>query len=387
MQNLTFQEGLIREHKPEPLEGHTVVVLKRVGEAGERLHAVLEPGSERVRGSVIASMLGRPEVYVAFAVDDAHSRRLTFEEHVRMAEHAYDFHLHFSLWYRASEPEVLVGARDTDPLATVRRKVAETVADEMAEQPWTDVWQSFRATAEQVVRDTRPELAAFARDYGIHIVELKLKARYPQDAIDKEVGKRGFEDSTDLDIARRNAERRAERHRRRVDREDVIETAEHDALLAERRLTLAANEAYIAQAGAVIRSADSPESLRRAHRRLLGRADGAGGYGFAGAGAPRLDAGAGVALPAGSGGIAAVLSDIVALTEPLRDGQRRRIRARLLGLAASLLADDTPGTSNEQAASARAAREDLDGGGLDAELHERLLPLADPDALRTRLDS
>ena len=34
MSNLTFDHGLLKEHTPEPLEGHAVAVFQRVGEAG-----------------------------------------------------------------------------------------------------------------------------------------------------------------------------------------------------------------------------------------------------------------------------------------------------------------------------------------------------------------
>lgn len=387
MPNLTFQEGLIRKHEPEPLEGHTVVVLQRIGEAGERLHAVLEPGSDRVRGSFILSMLGRPEVYVAFAVDEAHSRLLTFEEHVRMAEHAHDFHLHFSLWYRASEADVLVGAREADPLAVVRRKVAEVVVEEMADQPWTDVWHAFRATAERVVRDTRAELQAFAGGYGIHLVELKLRANYPKEVLATEVTVRDLKAGARVQIAKIEVDREVRRVGRGITREDAGEVQEEDALLASRALNRATMAAYTDKVSELIRSAADPAEVRRVQTQLLG---GTGGPAGRPADGPLLAPGGtngsrDAALPTGSFGLPAVLADIVAVTQPLVDARRRTIRALLLELVAALVADDTPVTSDEQAARARKVQDELSPGRIDEDQREALLPLADPDHMRARL--
>jgi esterase/lipase superfamily enzyme len=180
--NLTFDELLIRPHKAAPLEGHTVVVLERVGETGEKLHSVLEPGAERPRQSLTSSLLGKPDRYFAFAVDTSKGRSLSFTEHVETAERAHGFELHFSLWYRVADPRLLVSVRESDPLGTVRRKVAEVITGEIAELPWPDVWHSFRAASEFVVSGTLAGLKAFARDYGLAITSLRLRPTFPAGA-------------------------------------------------------------------------------------------------------------------------------------------------------------------------------------------------------------
>src|SRR5688572_17898075 len=103
MKNLTFDEKLIREHRAEPLEGHTVVVLERVGDAGEKFHSLLEPGARRPRPGLLAMFLGRPNLYFAYAVDATSSRPLVFTQHVAMSERGREFHLQFTLWYRVSD--------------------------------------------------------------------------------------------------------------------------------------------------------------------------------------------------------------------------------------------------------------------------------------------
>lgn len=131
MNNLTFEEGLIRAHRIEPLEGHTVVVLERVGDAGERFHSLLEPGTAPPRNGLRRSF-GTPARYFAFAVDASKARLLDFTEQVEMAEGAQAFEVHFSLFYRVSDPKLLVTVRNSDPLQRVRRQVADVVIGEVA---------------------------------------------------------------------------------------------------------------------------------------------------------------------------------------------------------------------------------------------------------------
>lgn len=382
--NLTFQEGLIREHKAEPLQGHRVVVLKRVGEAGERPHAVLDPNSDRVRGNPLTSLFGSPDVFIAFAVAEASSRQLNWEEHVRMAEHEYDFHLGFSLWYRAADPETLVAMRRDDPLGTLKRKVAERVVEEMAEQPWNDVWYAFRVTADQVLRDTRSELAATARECGIHISALKLTPRYPrEDQI------RGLHSAARVRVAAIDARRGVDRHIRDVNRTDVHEVSADDALVADRNLNRAVAAAYTIKTTELIATAQDAAAVRRVHAQMLGVP---GRVPDAGPGTAndsvRLqagDRGSVMALPAGAYGLSGVLGDVVAQSEPLGHGKRRRVRALLLELVAAMLADDSPATSEVQIDRGRAVRGEVEAAQMDEEQRGALLALADPESLRSRL--
>jgi hypothetical protein len=194
MSNLTFDENLIHEHKPEPLEGHTVVVLERVGKSGEKFHSLLEPGAERPRQSPFAVLFGKSNV--AYAVDASRGRSLHFTEHVQMAEPVHNFELHFTLWYRVGDPQLLVATRTSDPLERVRQQVAKVITDEIAELPWSDVWHSFRAASDSVISGTLTELKAVARNYGIAITDIRLRGTFPASAAEAdrkihELGERG----------------------------------------------------------------------------------------------------------------------------------------------------------------------------------------------------
>ncbi|HEU4559115.1 MAG TPA: alpha/beta hydrolase [Longimicrobium sp.] len=188
---------------PEPLEGHTVVVLERIGDAGEKFHSALEPGAKRPRPGLIASILGPPNHYFAFAVDATSSRPLVFTQHVAMAERGSEFHLQFTLWYRVADPRTLVSVRASDPLEHVRRKVAEVVSEEVAELTWATVLDSFRSAGEVVVAQTLPELQAFAHEYGIAINSLQLKAKLPSEATKTEREIHGVKERNRLDRARK----------------------------------------------------------------------------------------------------------------------------------------------------------------------------------------
>lgn len=227
MRNLTFEEKLIREHRPEPLEGHHVVVLERVGEAGEKFHSVLEPGDAGPRRRLISKLLGKPSLYFAFAVDATKSRLLSFSEPVMMAERGREFELHFSLWYRVSNPQLLVSMRERDPLDRVRKKVAEVVTEEVAELSWADVWESPRASSEKVLLSTLHDLRSFARDYGIGITSLRLRPRF-----DSEI--HTVHAPGQLGQARLDVKREIQRHRSSLRRENA-EREEEDRPNAMRK--------------------------------------------------------------------------------------------------------------------------------------------------------
>jgi esterase/lipase superfamily enzyme len=156
MSNLTFDEGLIREHAPTPLEGHTVVVLERVGEAGERFHSLLRFTGGRPGPGLLASLLKmrNHNAYFAFAVDSLQDRRLVFSVQVKSSAGAHEDKVHVILLYRVGDPRRLVSARENDPLRRVRDSVAEAV------------------TSDAGALDL-PALNAFARDQGIDILELR----------------------------------------------------------------------------------------------------------------------------------------------------------------------------------------------------------------------
>jgi esterase/lipase superfamily enzyme len=166
MTNLTFDEGLIREHTPEPLEGHVVVVLERVGDSGERFHSLIEPGGTPPQLS--------PRGYVAFAVDASRPRLLSFSEHVEMPEGGRGFELRFSVEYFVADPRLLVSTRQRDPLGQLRNRLAQVVTREIAELPRWDA-DSFQVPSNRALGSLR----AYAQEYGIALTGLRLEAEFP----------------------------------------------------------------------------------------------------------------------------------------------------------------------------------------------------------------
>lgn len=184
MSNLTFDSQLIRAHPLAPLEGHTVVVLERVGEAGERFHSLLEPGGEGPGQGVLAALTGEPGRYFAFAVETSGGMELELIEHVRSRDGGRGFDLEISLGFAVADPRLLVASRNSDPLQRVADRVGEVMAEEVSSLPWPAVSQSFEKASELVISRTQPALAAFAGEYGISITELRLARSTPDRAGD-----------------------------------------------------------------------------------------------------------------------------------------------------------------------------------------------------------
>jgi hypothetical protein len=387
MSNLTFDEMLIRQHKAEPLEGHTVVVLERVGEEGEKFHSVLEPGAERPRQGLISYLLGKPNVYFAFAVNASKSRLLSFTENVEMAERAHDFELHFSLWYRVADPQLLVSVRESDPLGTVRRKVAEVVTEEIAERSWSEVWDSFRVAGESVVSSTLAELKAFARDYGISITSLRLRPKFSASAreIDREIHKvqeQGRLERVQLKVARDRQNQEIDLRRENAERDD-LDRADAARRKHEDTVASAVTEKVaeiIRGAGGVVDLHDLQITLGEAGMLGGGPQNGTARIGSGNGSAPHT-------ITAGSVGLPAVLSDLTSLTQQVRpDGTCRLVRSFLLHLVAEMVADDSLQVSEEQARYARLARAEIDAAShLSADQLEALQNLADPQRLHRRL--
>jgi esterase/lipase superfamily enzyme len=276
MSNLTFDEKLVRECEAEPLEGHTVVVLERVGEKGEKFHSLLEHGAERPRQNPFALLLGKPNPYVAYAVDASRGRSLSFTEHVQMAERVHDFDLHFSLWYRVGDPQLLVATRNSDPLEQVRRQVAKVVTEEMAEQPWGDVWHAFRPTSESVVARTMAEIKAFAREYGITITTLRLRGEFPKSAVETDLEIHQLQERGRVGKVRVDVSQELHEHRRTVRRGSAEDDEFDRAEAARQEVQKKMREKYIELIG----TAGSVEELRDLQTRLSGGS--AGGLGMAG---------------------------------------------------------------------------------------------------------
>lgn len=363
-----------------------MVVLERVGEAGEKFHSVLESGGDPPSAGLLRWLLGKPSVYFAFAVDASRNRPLNFDELVHMSERAHKFQLHFTLWYRVSDPQLLVAARDLDPLGRVRKHVADIITEEVADLSWSEVWHSFRPAGERVVDSTLQELKAFARDYGIVINSLRLKphfdddaARYEREIHDTRERGRVLEARMTVtdDVKNRRWElRRDGADRDREDRDHARRTKLEDTVY----------EKY----DEFLRGTTSVDDLGYAIRSLPGGTT--NGVLGSGASAPSLALASGNGhaspAPAATGDrLAAVLNDLLTLSMQIdTEAQRRQAQAALLHVVASVVAQDSPQVTPEQNGFARQAQTVLASAGhLPPDYLERMRELANPQTLRSRL--
>ncbi|HEX2078178.1 MAG TPA: toll/interleukin-1 receptor domain-containing protein [Longimicrobium sp.] len=171
MSNLTFDEGLLKEHPPEPLDGHAVVVFRRAGQAGEELHSILLPGMAPVKEGPWRA-LRNPAGYVAYAVDTSVERRLRFSERICLLDLS-EFDMVFDLAYAASDVCALARARSTDPLRRVRDQVRAVIGREVEPLSRTPP-RALARHARAMVDHCMEEVRELARGYGISIRSLQL---------------------------------------------------------------------------------------------------------------------------------------------------------------------------------------------------------------------
>src|SRR5215212_5838964 len=160
MSNLTFEERL--------LEGHAVVVFERVGEAGERFHSILPPGTPLAKARGLLAVFQAQVSYFAVAVNAAPELHLNFRERVVLDDEAgHGFDLLFDLSYAAGDPRALAGHRNHDPLQQVRERTGQLLARDVSQLDWAEVLYGFAARAQTLADQRFPELRAFAAGYGI----------------------------------------------------------------------------------------------------------------------------------------------------------------------------------------------------------------------------
>jgi hypothetical protein len=419
MENLTFEERLIKEHTPEPLEGHTVVVFKRVGTAGEKFHSLIAPGNRAVRPSLIRRFIGTSP-YFAFAVDASPSRPLRFARHVVLYDHISEVDLVFELEYNAADPGTLASRRNADPLGSVRGRVAEVVAREVSQLDARDVEHGFAARGRHIVSEALPELRDFARPYGIGIVALYVSVRLPESVTDGP--RHEFANEVLAGKAESDAEREARVERSRL---QVLQAKEEirlqmEALQLQHALEVAALKGaagaaagrnrvqtelvntLISTMGTVAGRITTPEEftdLLQLKQTLL-EALGTGGNGAdaATANGPTNGTAAGDAalpgvapallpLPASAQRLGGVLSELVAATQEARShNQRQALRAAMLRVVADVLEDDSGGAAGAHPHAERAAWlvHTLAPAPASAQV-EALRRLCDPDRLRDLL--
>jgi hypothetical protein len=138
--------------------------------------------------------------------------------------------------------------------------------------------------------------------------------------------------------------------------------------------------------GELISSVSSLDELREIQSTLSGAAGGYAPSSYHGHSALGTGNGhAPQALQAGGGGLPAVLSDLVSLTQFRPESQCRRVRGILLRLVGEAVADDSLPVSSVKAGLARQARAEIAATSLSASQQQALHEFTDPMHLHERL--
>lgn len=404
MSNETFEARLLKEHTPDPLEGHSVVVFERMGESGEKFHSVLAPGTPLARRGILRSMLGPRVNYFAFAVPASPELFLDFSHHVVMSGHAHEIDLLFTLFYSVEDPRLLATNRASDPLAMVRGKIARVIGGQIAQFEWVEVWDAFRARADTVVHDNLRSLRTFASQYGIAIRAVEVGLQLPEDETQMvrkvERGKTDVKLETELTLAQLTERERIAKERKDVDYRlhqhvigNTLAGAEVEdqalALQRQRRVQDAAADAAAqgwTNIGAGITSVDEMaevhETTHRSMREISGGGEAPGRIGHGGNGADPSRA-----LP--PGGLGGVVSDLVAATAGVHPSiTRNALRGAVLHLVAEVVSD-AAGDAGRQEEYARIARKLV--AGLNptpgSAVLDTLHTLIDPTAVNRLLNS
>lgn len=387
MNNLTFEEGLLKERAAEPLEGHHVAVFERIGRSGERFHTLLPPGTPLKAG--LLGWLRSREGYFGIAVDAAAELHLDFREHVVLSDDAaHRFDLLADLYYAAADPRLLASHRNRDPLRQLRERVRQVAARELSQMQWSTIVYDFPAAAEALAVRHLPVLQAFAAGYGIALHGVELRRLLPE--VDTDPVRQGDADlaenerETRLKLARLESERRL----RDAGNLHTLSGAEMDALAEEVRegqrrraalvdvqiqgmrqvaATIDTHERYRAVFQGDVRSVAAPAPLPAPGSPEAGRDP--------------------AALPPASGGLAAVLQRIVHATGNVPGtAKRQEIRSALLHLTAEVLMEEMGDEAVRQRYAER-VRERVGslGGALPPEEMDALAGLADPNALERAL--
>lgn len=391
MSNLTFDHHLLKEHTPEPLEGHAVVVFERVGTAGDEFHCVLMPGAAPIRKLLPIPFRRQPE-YFAYAVDVAPERHLDFSESMRPADHVSDFRVVFDLAYAVADPRTLAAKRNADPLRRVRDQVKAVLKREVERLSWDAVTHHFDEHAYGMVAECLEELREFAGSFGIAIRSLRLRVRLPGEVED-------VHRTEAVTRVKAESAHRIAAHGQWLDIQGAEVATAARVVDGQARLDSALIDSTIAAIQTNNFNAADDLVRRRGTYTALGAAPGAGapGWTHGGMSAPPGMLNAGVftgapALPASTspagGALAAVLNEVVTATSGIRGKvQKSALRAALLHLVAEMLTDDMDdGTeAARRAAHAQKAIAALSPAPAGADA-DALKALADTDQLRARLD-
>lgn len=232
MENVTFAQKVIKPHTIDPLEGHTVVVLETIGQAGEEFRFEIEPGMRVPKtGLDIFKWIrgGRAGTnYFAYAVNGDPELRMRFATPIRLDNQAHTVTLTGSVAYSVGDPKLLVTRRNDDPLRKLREEIALTLQRQFAPRSWLSVRNEFRDVEREVLDATREPLQRFARTYGLELRDLALS--FELDEKDTRDVKHEAEIDQQRDIHKRDAA---------LDRLKISEEAANQAMRTELQHRLA----------------------------------------------------------------------------------------------------------------------------------------------------
>ena len=178
MDNLTFIQKVIKPHTVDPLEGHTVVVIEQIGEAGEEFRFEIEPGQRVPKSGIdlfkwLRGGRGGPN-YFAYAVTDDPRLRFKFSVPVKMDTQAHSFMLVVAVDYRVASPRLVVTRRNADPIQKLREEISLRMQRELAWRSWISIRNEFREIEREAIAATLESLREFAARYGLEIRDLSL---------------------------------------------------------------------------------------------------------------------------------------------------------------------------------------------------------------------
>lgn len=390
MSNDTFEERLVKDHPAEPLEGHNVVVFERVGAAGEKYLTILPPGTPLKRG--LLDLVRNPR-YFAVAVDASPDLHLDVRQHVVLDdEEAHRFDLLLDLYYSVSDPRLLAGHRNRDPLGMVGQRARQVIARDVGQLQWAEIVFGFGVSAQEVLRRRMPELRDFAAGYGIALRSVEV-SRLLLEA-DTAAARKTATDLDQISRGERVDLARMEADRRKGDAVNLhtLGSADMDAAAQDARdaarIRAAAVDGRIRAIGTVADGVSNPDEFRVVFQGGVQPGVGPGtGNGTGNGALSGFSTDGTTLLPAAAGGLLALLQQVVTATQNVAgSGKRLELRSSLLHLIAEVLMEDLgdPAVRARHAERARELFAPLKGSLAPHEL-DALRALSDPEELERSL--